>query len=84
MSRSQVSKFQCEDLRVLPVRYDGAGERRVSFTEAVASMDGAMPSGGLGLDGPPTCLWLCKHISHHDIHIPIEPSREMGTQRQAC
>eukprot|EP00971_Amphidinium_carterae_P319060 6342030-Amphidinium_carterae.1 len=67
MLPSQVAKFQCEDLRVLPVRYDSAGDRRVSFADGVASMDGATPSGGLGLDGPATCLWLCKHISHHDV-----------------
>lgn len=40
-------EFLQEELRVLPIRYDGQGERHRPFTLAVQDMNDDEPEGGL-------------------------------------
>eukprot|EP00971_Amphidinium_carterae_P062970 1246150-Amphidinium_carterae.1 len=65
-ARAKMKKYVQDDLRVRALRYDAAGERRISFVEAVSTFDGVMPADGLGLEGPASALWLCKHIAAQD------------------
>ena len=62
LERDAVS-FKLDDLRVLPVHFDGQGVRRRDFSQAVAMMvDGVPQGGGLQLEGPVTSLNICKNL----------------------
>ena len=55
--QQEAPSFALEDLRVLPVRFDGKGVRRREFSDAVASMvEGTPQGGGIQLEGPVTSL----------------------------
>lgn len=52
-----------EDLRVLPIRYDGQGERRRPFALAVQEMNDEEPDGGMVLvQAPRTAMWTMKDM----------------------
>jgi len=48
------------DARILPVKFDGQGERHRVFQEAVSLMSAGELPGGFGLEGPRTLLPLLK------------------------
>eukprot|EP00971_Amphidinium_carterae_P169161 3351442-Amphidinium_carterae.1 len=58
----QAAAVSGEDVRVLPVAYDQQGERKRAFTEAVSRISADAPDLSAHLQGPPSLLWLCKHV----------------------
>eukprot|EP00959_Pyramimonas_sp_CCMP1952_P320377 6704631-Pyramimonas_sp.AAC.1 len=54
IDRKDLDGYIHDDLRVLPVRFDGTGRRRRTFADAVTHMTDDMPEGGLDLTGPRT------------------------------
>ena len=58
--------FKCLDLRILPVVFDGQGERKRTWAGAVEDMNDEEPEGGLlGVTAPRTALWNCKDIAEN-------------------
>ena len=58
---SEVEGYKLEDLRVLPVGFDGQGIRRREFYGLCSHLNDSSPQGGgLQLEGPATVLRLCK------------------------
>ena len=58
---SEVEGYKLEDLRVLPVVFDGQGIRRREFYGLCSHLNDSSPQGGgLQLEGPATVLRLCK------------------------
>ncbi|CAK0900339.1 unnamed protein product, partial [Prorocentrum cordatum] len=55
-----IDEFKMDDLRVMPVKFDGMGRRRRLFQDGVASFVPDEPEGGLGLEGPRTVSWRCQ------------------------
>ena len=61
--QSQVGTMETRDLRVLPLRFDGQGQRRADFNEVVSQMSqDDMPGGKLQLDGPPSALEVVRSM----------------------
>ena len=61
--QDDVARYQLEDLRVLPVKFDAQGIRRREFSEAVALMVDTPPQGGgLQLEGPTSVLNVLKNM----------------------
>ena len=56
VERRNLEQYVMEDLRVLPVKFDGTGQRRRPFAESVQKMAGEEPEGGLDLTGPRMCF----------------------------
>ena len=55
--------YALDDLRTLPVVFDGQGVRRREFAAAIPSMvEGTPQGGGLQLDGPATALNIAKSL----------------------
>ena len=55
--------YQLDDLRTLPVHFDGQGVRRRDFSSAVPLMiEGSPQGGGLQLEGPATALSIAKRL----------------------
>ena len=68
VSRAEVARYALDDLRILPVVFDGQGVRRREFSDAVASMkDGVPQGGGLQLDGPTSSLNLVKSMRDQNL-----------------
>ena len=63
IAAANISRHRLEDLRVLPVAFDGQGIRRREFSSAVALMTDDPPmGGGLQLTGPGSALRLLKDL----------------------
>ena len=63
ISEDSIEEFKFEDLRVLPVSYDGQGERRRTYASAVQEMVDDEPEGGLVTLRPPrTAMWALKDM----------------------
>mmetsp|Transcript_69667 Transcript_69667/g.109961 ORF Transcript_69667/g.109961 Transcript_69667/m.109961 type:complete len:422 (-) Transcript_69667:584-1849(-) len=60
---NEAASYRLEDLRILPVYFDQQGTRRRDFAQAVALfVEGVPQGGGLQLEGPATCLNICKGL----------------------
>ncbi|CAK0851714.1 unnamed protein product [Prorocentrum cordatum] len=81
------------DLRLLPIRYDLAGERRVAFERAVINCR-EDPLPGRPIKGPRSCLWECgciflnggpptgRHTSRkHDAELQLQDVGVAGPER---
>eukprot|EP00438_Fugacium_kawagutii_P003956 Skav200396 [mRNA] locus=scaffold1919:156792:162160:- [translate_table: standard] len=63
VAQDEVAKYQLEDLRVLPVKFDAQGLRRREFGEAISMMVDSPPmGGGLQLEGPTSILNVLKSM----------------------
>ncbi|CAK0843329.1 unnamed protein product [Prorocentrum cordatum] len=58
--QDSIDEFKMDDLRVMPVKFDGMGRRRRLFQDGVASFVPDEPEGGLGLEGPGTVSLRCQ------------------------
>lgn len=68
----EAPNYKLDDLRVLPIHFDGQGVRRVDFAKAVTLMvDGVPQGGGLQLEGPATALNIVQGLQRpiHDSHV---------------
>lgn len=60
-------RFVHDDLRVMPISFDGSGNRRITFAEAVSQMDDTEPVGGRGVSGAATAMWVVREIRDHSL-----------------
>ena len=61
--QTEIPAMQLDDLRILPIKFDGQNIRRREFNNAVAEMvDGVPQGGGLQLEGPTACLNIVKNL----------------------
>jgi len=63
LDRKDLEEYVHDDLRVLPVRFDGTGRRHRTFADAVTNMNDEMPEGGLDLTGPRTSWYRIQSTS---------------------
>lgn len=68
VQQQDAASYALEDLRLLPVRFDGQGVRRREFNDAVAHMvEGTPQGGGLQLEGPVTSLNIVKGLRDQNL-----------------
>lgn len=60
-------RFVHDDLRVMPISFDGSGNGRITLAEAVAQMDDTEPAGGRGVSGPATAVWVVREMRDHSL-----------------
>ena len=59
----EVAQYKLDDIRILPVSFDGQGVRRREFSNAVMLLEDVSPQGGgLQLEGPATVLKFVKML----------------------
>lgn len=65
---AEAPNYKLEDLRILPIHFDGQGVRRRDFSGAVSCMVNGVPQGGgLQLEGPVSALNLMKNLRDQNL-----------------